>query len=67
MVEQSVVDARVEVRYSRRRVSGCTRGPAVPSCCHTELTMRLIKPAVARLLALFPGPEKFCPGPPPHC
>lgn len=34
---------------------------------HTELTMRLIKPAVARLFALFPAPENFCPGPPPHC
>lgn len=52
-----------------RRVSSCpTRVP--PACYlrfHTELTMRLIKPAVSRLCALFPAPEKFCPGPPPHC
>lgn len=29
--------------------------------------MRLIKPAVARLLALFSKLEKFCPGPPFYC
>lgn len=57
----------VSVARGRRHTSSTYGTRMVQSCCHTELTMRLIKPAVARLLALFPVREKFCPGPSFHC